>query len=606
MLELAGRLRDIDSDITPAGLHERSVHPESIHDTFDLAEALLKSDSIAAALRVRSRAELSILRAVSTEPESVDTVVSRSGLNEADAQLALQRCHDLFLLDVVGDTVHGYAEVVAELDASDVLNLDDLRLSVAPVAVAAHGVDTTLLDRRAAETAARTSQAVAELIVTLELEPARELAKGGLALPDLKRLAAATHLELEEAVLMHRIASSAALVFHERGNWLAAVEAEAWLNSDTPARWARLAEAIWAEQPTELRSSANELVNEAPREISGLDRLREIMAWQFPSFAEAGQAITRFTQLAEAVGILAGDEFTAAGRMLAQGVTADELTEQLTPLLPASVSQVYVQPDLSIVVPGPAAPALDRALRRFADVERADLASTFRLSAESINRALASGMSIDEIRSVLTEASIAELPQPVIYLLDDAAQRFGQVRVRSCDEPPIATAIRTLDPAILALLEVDQSLNSLALVRDGERLLTRVSPAHTLLVLDASKYPAALEDASGSIVPLRANISRANTVASATDPVGAMWQRLRLTSHEPADSSAWMARQIAAAVKSRTTLIVEVRMPDGGSSEYLLEPTGLAGNRMRARDRRAEIERTLPLSSILSVRAARA
>jgi hypothetical protein len=44
-----------------------------------------------------------------------------------------------------------------------------------------------------------------------------------------------------------------------------------------------------------------------------------------------------------------------------------------------------------------------------------------------------------------------------------------------------------------------------------------------------------------------------------------------------------------------------VRLPDGSESEYLLEPAGLASGRLRARDRRADIERTLPLSSIVAV-----
>ena len=603
MLELAGRLRDIESDTAPAGLHERTFNPDAIADTFDLAEALLKPDSIAAALRVRSRAELTLLRAVSTEAEPVSTVLDRTGLNRHDAELALDRCESLFFVSVADGMVHGYPEVIAELDASEVLPLDALRQNVAPVAVAAHSIDTTLLDRRAAETAARISQAVAEVIVTLELEPARELAKGGLALPDLKRLAAATHLELEQTTQIHRLAATSCLVVQQNGIWLAAVEAERWLASDTAARWAALATAVWNDQPAELRSAARELVTEAPREVSGLSRLTELIEWQFPSFDDADAAVARFARVAELVGILAGTEFSATGRLLASGATED-LAQRLAPLLPASVSQVYVQPDLSIVVPGPAAPQLDRALRRFADVEQADLASTFRLSAASVNRALASGMTVEQIRQTLTEASISELPQPVSYLLDDAAARFGAVRVRSCDEPPVATAVRALDPAMLDLLEVDQSLSNLAFHRDGDRLLSRVSPAHTLLVLDAAKVPAALEDEHGHIIPLRASIARAHSAASATDPVGAMWLRVRAASHEPADGTAWLARQISAAVKNHTRLIVEVRLPDGGSMEYLLEPTGLAGNRMRARDRRAEIERTLPLASIVSVRAA--
>jgi hypothetical protein len=42
-------------------------------------------------------------------------------------------------------------------------------------------------------------------------------------------------------------------------------------------------------------------------------------------------------------------------------------------------------------------------------------------------------------------------------------------------------------------------------------------------------------------------------------------------------------------------------MPDGSSIDLQLEPASLAGGRLRARDRRSDLERTLPLRSITSV-----
>jgi hypothetical protein len=71
---------------------------------------------------------------------------------------------------------------------------------------------------------------------------------------------------------------------------------------------------------------------------------------------------------------------------------------------------------------------------------------------------------------------------------------------------------------------------------------------------------------------------------------------------EPADTGrAWMERQLELAVKNRMTVFVTVQLPDGTEAEYLVEPASLAGGRLRARDRRADIERTLPLSSIVAV-----
>jgi len=46
---------------------------------------------------------------------------------------------------------------------------------------------------------------------------------------------------------------------------------------------------------------------------------------------------------------------------------------------------------------------------------------------------------------------------------------------------------------------------------------------------------------------------------------------------------------------------VTVRLPDDSLADYVLEPAGLAGGRLRARDRAADVERTLPLASIVAV-----
>jgi hypothetical protein len=57
-------------------------------------------------------------------------------------------------------------------------------------------------------------------------------------------------------------------------------------------------------------------------------------------------------------------------------------------------------------------------------------------------------------------------------------------------------------------------------------------------------------------------------------------------------------------VRARQPIVLEVAMPDGRVVDYLLEPTGVGGGRVRGRDRAADIERTLPLSSVRGVRPA--
>ena len=55
-------------------------------------------------------------------------------------------------------------------------------------------------------------------------------------------------------------------------------------------------------------------------------------------------------------------------------------------------------------------------------------------------------------------------------------------------------------------------------------------------------------------------------------------------------------------MRTRAVVLVEVAMPDGSSRELTLEASGMGGGRLRGRDRTADVERTLPVRSIRSVR----
>ena len=72
-----------------------------------------------------------------------------------------------------------------------------------------------------------------------------------------------------------------------------------------------------------------------------------------------------------------------------------------------------------------------------------------------------------------------------------------------------------------------------------------------------------------------------------------------LRSHQGPDAdAAWLDRELDAAVRAKAVLRVSVGMPDGSTRELILEATGLGGGRLRGRDRAADVERTLPVSSI--------
>jgi hypothetical protein len=87
-----------------------------------------------------------------------------------------------------------------------------------------------------------------------------------------------------------------------------------------------------------------------------------------------------------------------------------------------------------------------------------------------------------------------------------------------------------------------------------------------------------------------------------TAPAVTLSEKLRAgDSGEAGAASAWLARQLDRAIKAKKTVVVSILMPSGAVTDYLLEPTSIGGGRFRARDRRADIERTLPIKSIVDI-----
>jgi hypothetical protein len=80
-------------------------------------------------------------------------------------------------------------------------------------------------------------------------------------------------------------------------------------------------------------------------------------------------------------------------------------------------------------------------------------------------------------------------------------------------------------------------------------------------------------------------------------------ERLRIKDGDVAKDSPIqdMERKIQLALKNKSLLNIEITAANGDLLKFMLEPIGLANGRLRARDRKADIERTLPIASITSI-----
>jgi hypothetical protein len=168
----------------------------------------------------------------------------------------------------------------------------------------------------------------------------------------------------------------------------------------------------------------------------------------------------------------------------------------------------------------------------------------------------------------------------------------------------VQSIVTSADTTLLTTIAVDQALRSLSLTRSGTGLAS-IHPRDVVFwALSDARYPVAAEDVDGSLVALRRRRVARPATTDAPAPDVELVARLR-DAEEAADESTgeqWLTRQLDLAIRGRLTLVVQVAMPDGRQVDYLLEPTGVGGGRLRGRDRAADIERTLPLSSVTGIR----
>lgn len=651
-LSLAGHLRSLADPDLVSLLTARGVRDVGITDFFDLADVLLDGASIQKAL---VRLDRPTLAAIAVVGSAVAGATDHSGDSDVAGLTTAEVADRLAALGTsvsdVGDSlakaaalalVHGadgrwlpYQPVVAQQLTWPALDLPDpeqLATEPAPAALApVSAADTRFIDSIAAEHAFGTTTSIAELIAEVRRDPARELARGGIALPDAKRLAAAMAVDLDDVPSLVAIAARGDLVGLDGGSWLPAAGSATWLLGATADRWTHLAQAWFDRLPPDIRH----LLASRAHSMWGT-RLAEYLRWLYPAggdwMRERSLVVTREAEL---LGITARQVPSTPGSALI-GAGPAAATTAMSVLFPPEVDRVYVQQDLSIVSPGPLEPRLDARLRGMADVESRTLAATYRVTTSSINRALASGETAETLRAFLTEISITGIPQPLSYLIAGTAARYGLIRVGTVDGTSTAAAdvaataatagatqsegshsarvvrderealsyIRTDDAGLLGSLLVDQSVSTLGIRRVGPfRAVSRFRRDLVFWALNEARYPVAAEDADGQIIVLeRRRIATSASPAVEPAAVGIV-RRLR-EGGEPTSSEtgkAWLERQLEAAIKGRFPLTVTVKMPNGSLVELQLEPAGLSGGRLRARDRRSDLERTLPLSSIMSV-----
>ncbi len=450
------------------------------------------------------------------------------------------------------------------------------------------------VDRNCGLGAFETMQALTELVFDLEKHLVREVGKGGVGLPDVKRLASALTKPNDFAKLTFAHASRLGLMTLSGGRHLLTSEAVEWLEADQLSRMKAL-----------FASFRDLLGIELSQELSKLtpgDSLRTWLEEHFPLAENTPTSrIGLILRSAESFG-LTFEEHTASwfGYALTQDRKLDAL---LSKHLPAVQSRIILQADLSIIAPGPLPTKTEALLRRFANTETIGLASTYRLSALSVCHGLETGMTTEEISKILTETFGSKLPQPVEYLLAEVKSRFGRLVVSDTVANEARAEILSSDNVLLTEIGNDPRLRPFSLVRpSNEKLTCRFEPSVVYFGLRECGYMAIRKDASGRVIsPIEASeTAKASATLNKWDERIA---KFRIADQESAKAGndEVMTRQVQLAIRNKAKLSITVNRADGTQLVIILEPSGIANGRLRGLDRKAQVERTLPLTTIAAI-----
>lgn len=565
---LANHLAARDDASLAALLSARRVAPAAPwNDAFDAAEQLLDAASLARAITDLSADESSALA------EAIDSGGASAG---AARDALIERA----LLDADGVPWDAVAEAYRAAVPVASSPADDAPLAAEPRPEPESDA--------AAERAFTASASLADVLQAALAAPLGRIGSGTLGAVDRRRLietgAVADAQAADEFVA---IAESAGLLGAQDRALLVTPRGLAWLHSSTLARWSEVAAALVEALPAAVRAPDGGWI--APRDWAGARPFDP--AW--PARAAQVRALLRRWALIDET-----DAPPSWARAMAGGGALD--LDALAGLLPPEVDRVYLQNDLTAIAPGSLAPDLDMRLRAMTKRESRAQASSYRFTAETIANSLTAGETAESLRQFLLELSLTGLPQPLAYEIERAASRHGALRVGP--DATGRTRVSSDDSALLSTVAVDQALRPLGLVPDGDDLVTRSSADTAFWMIADARYPIVAVDAAGARRALDRHRLAPDPApaAAAVDVYADLLTRLRAGQAGDADA-AWLGRELEQAVRARATIVVAVSLPDGSEREFTIEATGIGGGRLRGLDRHVDVERTLPVASIVRV-----
>lgn len=614
-LALASTIAAFDHEALSALVRARHVAaPAQVKDPIDLAIELLKPDSISRALSGLTRSQLADLLRVDDAMVDAHSLVL-TGLVARDSESG----RPLPLPEVM-------TGLHSALKARG-LSAEDLRIDAGTSSLDAargEGPDTSGWYAPALTTVAQCAWVIREFT-----RNSPKLNRGGtIASSWLKALEERIHVPRIEELL--QLLRTAGLV--------SALQAEVtfagheWLRGSPEDRWMTLAVAAVDLAPTQLLAIVSaDADDDVAASIDSPRSVASSLTHSYPLIEDATRsAAASAVELWRRLGIVFEGAVTRAGWAVVSGSLGADAGGADAPGLgfpPAAVG-VYIQPDLSVVVPGPLSQHDEADIARLTVPEQIGVASTLRITEASLGEALDRGSSADEIRASLERLSLTGIPQPLDYLVTSLSERAGTVVVSEHHGDAGRSRIDFARADLRAMIKVDRSLSHLQLHADPEAahgspgateagaageepLFSRLRPDHVLAALVDARYPARAHHSLGVHAhALDQTAGRRDEAAGApgaelddaapegpADPLDSLVTRVLAAA---ADGPGDISRQITLAIRDRQPLLVTVEI-HGDRRSFSLLPVSISAGRMRALDEAAGVERTFPVDAITEV-----
>jgi hypothetical protein len=504
-----------------------------------------------------------------------------------------------------------------------------------------------LVDRAAAGAAFDVVRRVELLVDHWGASPPVALRTGAVGARDLKAAAVFVQLDPSATGFLVELAAAAGLLAtwpDGDGNpsWTATDSFDAWCLEPAAERWRRLAAAWLSTErlpflvgtrddtgktrnaldpeltsriaPETRRMALSALAELPPGQVlatgTGPASVVARLAWQRPRRppSRADQVVAALAEAAH-VGLVALGGLASYAMPLLRG---DDPAPVLAPLLPQEVDEVLIQADLTAVAPGPLTRERARDLHLLADVESRGQATVYRFTSSSVRRAFDAGWAAHEVHAFLESVSRTPVPQPLTYLVDDAARTFGTVRVghaeaflRADDETALAEVLHHPRAAALGLRRIAPTV--LVSTTPLDRLLPRlrelgVSPLvesidGTVHVSRPERVRARPRTARRTEeARLEGRLAQVVTAIRAGDRVAQT-----RTPSSPQLTPIGSLAALREAVETGRSVLIGYVDNQGVSTERIVDPVRVDGGWLTARDHRADGVRQFAVHRIRSV-----